>query len=161
MKNPTLRRVLVVTTVVGATLGGGIAVAAWTSSGTGAATAKAGTATAPTTTAVAASAFTSGLLYPGGPAGTAKVLVNNPNPYPVVVTKVLAGSGTPTGSGGTGTCTQTGVSWVDQTPQSGNSVPANGSATLTLPGAVSMGATSDDGCQGALFSIPVVVTVSS
>lgn len=161
MKNPTLRRALVVTTVVGATLGGGIAVAAWTSAGSGSATAKAGTATAPTTGTVPASAFSTGLLYPGGPAGTAKILVNNPNPYAVVVTHVAAGTGTPTGSGGNGTCTQTGVSWVDQTPTSGNSVPANGSATLTLPGAVTMGSTSDDGCQGALFSIPVVVTVSS
>ena len=160
MKNPTLRRVLVVTTVVGATLGGGIAVAAWTSSGSGTAGAKAGTAAAPTTGTLLASAFTSGLLYPGGPAGDAKILVNNPNPYPVKVTGIT-GNGTPTGSGGTGTCTTTGVSWTAQAPTSGNSVPANGSATLTLTGAVSMSTASDDGCQGALFAIPVTVTVSS
>jgi len=160
MKNPTLRRVLVVTTVVGATLGGGIAVAAWTSSGSGAANAKAGTAAAPTTGTVAASAFSSGLLYPGGPAGDAKLLVNNPNPYPVVVTRVAAGTGAPTGSGGIGTCTTTGVSWrADQTP--GTAIAAGGSATLTLPGAVAMDSTADDGCQGAAFSIPVVVTVAS
>lgn len=160
MKNPTLRRVLVVTTVVGATLGGGIAVAAWTSSGSGTAGAKAGTASAPTTTAVPASAFASGLLYPGGPAGDAKIQVNNPNPYPVKITAITA-NGTPTGSGGSGTCTTTGVSWTAQSPTSGNSVPANGSATLSLSGAVSMSATSDDGCQGALFAIPVTVTVVS
>jgi hypothetical protein len=158
MKNPTVRRVLVVTTVVGATLGGGIAVAAWTSSGTGTAGAKAGTATAPTTGTVAASAFTSGLLYPGGPAGDAKILVNNPNPYPVQV-KNVAQTGTPTGSNGTGTCTTTGVSLTSATPNT--TVPAGGSATLTLTGAVSMSTASDDGCQGALFSIPVTVTVAS
>ncbi|MEU4253819.1 hypothetical protein AB0F15_41150 [Amycolatopsis sp. NPDC026612] len=158
MKNPTLRRVLVVTTVVGATLGGGIAVAAWTSSGAGTAGAKAGTATAPTTGTVAASAFTSGLLYPGGPSGEARILVNNPNPYPVKVTSVVA-NGTPAGSGGTGTCTTTGVGWIAQSPNT--SVPASGSATLILPGAVSMTTASDDGCQGALFSIPVTVTVVS
>ncbi|WP_206786003.1 hypothetical protein [Amycolatopsis sp. MtRt-6] len=161
MKNPTLRRVLVVTTVVGATLGGGIAVAAWTSSGSGAANAKAGTAAAPATGTVAASAFSSGLLYPGGPAGDAKLLVHNPNPYPVVVTRVAAGTGAPTGSGGTGTCTTTGVTWTPQQPAAGNAVPAGGSATLTLPGAVSMGTASDDGCQGALITIPVTVTVES
>ena len=158
MKNPTLRRVLVVTTVVGATLGGGIAVAAWTSSGAGTAGAKAGTAAAPTTGTVAASAFTSGLLYPGGPPGDAKILVNNPNPYPVKVTGVVQ-NGTPTGSAGTGTCTTTGVSWTAQVPNT--TVPAGGSATLTLTGAVSMSTASDDGCQGALFSIPVTVTVAS
>ncbi|MEV6446668.1 hypothetical protein [Amycolatopsis sp. NPDC051716] len=160
MKNPTLRRVLVVTTVVGATLGGGIAVAAWTSSGSGAANAKAGTAAAPTTGTVAASAFTTGLLYPGSAAGDAKILVNNPNPYPIKVTGIVA-NGTPTGSGGTGACTTTGVGWNAQSPTTGNSVPANGSATLSLPSAVTMSTASEDGCQGALFAIPVTVTVVS
>jgi hypothetical protein len=158
MKNPTLRRVLVVTAVVGATLGGGIAVAAWTSSGSGAATAKAGTAAAPTTGTVDASAITTGLLYPGG-TGTAKLLVTNPNPYPVVVTRVAAGTGAPTGSGGIGTCTTTGVTWREQTP--GTAVPTGGSTTLTLSDAVAMASTVDDGCQGAAFSIPVTVTVAS
>jgi hypothetical protein len=32
---------------------------------------------------------------------------------------------------------------------------------LTLPGAVTMSTASDDGCQGALFAIPVTVTVVS
>ncbi|GHG07145.1 MULTISPECIES: hypothetical protein [Amycolatopsis] len=158
MKNPTLRRVLVVTTVVGATLGGGIAVAAWTSSGSGAANAKAGMAAAPTTTAVPGSAFTTGLLYPGGPAGDAKIVVNNPNPYPVKVSTIVA-NGTPAGSGGTGTCTTTGVSWTAQSPNA--PVAAGGSTTLTLTGAVAMSTASDDGCQGALFAIPVTVTVVS
>ncbi|MBE8525721.1 hypothetical protein ILP97_51010 [Amycolatopsis sp. H6(2020)] len=158
MKNPTLRRVLVVTTVVGATLGGGIAVAAWTSSGSGAANAKAGTAAAPTTGAVAGSAFTTGLLYPGGPAGDAKILVTNPNPYPVKVSTIVA-NGTPTGSGGTGTCTTTGVGWISQSPNA--PVPAGGSVTVGLPGAVTMSTASEDGCQGALFAIPVTVTVVS
>lgn len=158
MKNPTLRRVLVVTTVVGASLGGGIAVAAWTSSGAGTAGAKAGTAVAPTTGTVPASAFVSGLLYPGGPAGDAKILVNNPNPYPIKVTSV-AQNGTPTGSNGTGTCTNTGVSLTSQVPNT--TVAAGANATITLTGAVSMTAASDDGCQGALFSIPVTVTVAS
>ncbi|MEQ0560158.1 hypothetical protein ABJI51_13805 [Amycolatopsis sp. NEAU-NG30] len=159
MNNPTVRRVLVVTTVVGATLGGGIAVAAWTSTGSGTAGAKAGTAAAPATGTVDASALTTGLLYPGG-TGDAKLLVHNPNPYPVAVTRVAAGTGAPTGSGGAGTCTATGVSWILQTPPA-NTVPAGGTATLTLPGAVAMSTSSDDGCQGAVFTVPVTVTVSS
>ena len=162
MKTPTLRRAVVVTAAVTATLGGGIAVAAWTSSSSGTATAKAGTAAAPTTGTIDGSAITNGLLYPGGPAGTVKLLVNNPNPYPVVVTRVAAaGTGAPTGSGGSGTCTTTGVTFTTQNPVSQNAVPANGSATITLASSVNMLASSDDGCQGATFSIPVTVTVVS
>ncbi|HKN56443.1 MAG TPA: hypothetical protein VJX66_28390 [Amycolatopsis sp.] len=161
MKTPTLRRAVVVTAAVTATLGGGIAVAAWTSSGSGTATAKAGTAAAPTTGTIDGSAITTGLLYPGGPLGTVKLLVNNPNPYPVVVTRVAAGTGAPTGSGGSGTCTQNGVAFNTQNPVSGNAVPANGNATITLTSSVNMSAASDDGCQGATFSIPVTVTVVS
>ncbi|GAB3158152.1 hypothetical protein GCM10027258_68790 [Amycolatopsis stemonae] len=157
MKNPTLRRALVVTTVVGATLGGGIAVAAWTSTGAGTAGAKAGTAAAPATGTVDASAITTGLLYPGGQ-GTAKIQITNPNPYAVTVTRIAA-NGAATGTGGTGSCGTTGVTWTLQQP--GSAIAAGGTATLTLPNAVSMATTADDGCQGAVFSIPVTVTVSS
>jgi len=157
MKNPTLRRALVVTTVVGATLGGGIAVAAWTSSGSGAAGAKAGTASAPTTGTVDAAALTTGLLYPGVQ-GTALIRITNPNPYPVKVSAITA-NGTATATGGTGTCAGTGVTWVAQQPNS--PLAAGATATITLTNAVSMLSTADDGCQGAVFSIPVTVTVVS
>ncbi len=157
MKKRTVRRVVVVTAVVTATMGGGIAIAAWTSTGTGTAGAKAGTAAAPTTGTADLTALAP-LLYPGS-TGAARILVNNPNPYPVKVVSVT-GNGTPTGAGGIGTCANTGISWNAQIP-TGNTVPANGSATLTLPGAVTMGSNVDDGCQGATFSIPVQVTVSS
>ena len=156
MKKPTVRRVVVVTAIVTATMGGGIAIAAWTSSGTGTAGAKAGTAAAPTTSTADLTALTP-LLYPGA-TGPARILVNNPNPYPVKVISVT-GNGIPTGSGGT--CVNTGITWNAQNPTTGNTVPANGSTTLTLPGAVAMSTSVDDGCQGATFSIPVQVTVSS
>lgn len=155
------RHAVVIAATITVTMSGGIAVAAWTSSGDGEATAKAGTATAPTTGAVPGSALTEGLLYPDGPAGTAKILVHNPNPYPVKVTTVSAAATAPTASGGIGTCATTGVTWNNRTLSSGNAVPANGSATLTLPGAVSMSGVSETGCQGAVFTIPVTVTVVS
>jgi hypothetical protein len=154
MKNPTLRRVLVVTTVVGATLGGGIAVAAWTSSGAGTAGAKAGTAAAPATGTVDASALTTGLLYPGVK-GTALIKITNPNPYAVTVTDISA-NGTATA---TGTCPGTSVSWLAQQP--GTSIAAGATAQLTLANAVQMLSTAADACQGAVFTIPVTVTVSS
>ena len=154
MKYPTLRRVLVVTTVVGATLGGGIAVAAWTSSGAGTAGAKAGTAAAPATGTVDASALTTGLLYPGVK-GTALIKITNPNPYPVTVTDISA-NGTATA---TGTCPSGSVTWLAQQPAA--PIAAGGTATLTLANAVQMLTTAADTCQGAVFTIPVTVTVSS
>ncbi|WP_439380019.1 hypothetical protein [Amycolatopsis lexingtonensis] len=154
MNNPTLRRVLVVTTVVGATLGGGIAVAAWTSSGSGTAGAKAGTASAPSTGTVDASALTTGLLYPGV-SGAALIRISNPNPYPVKVSSIT-GNGTPTATGG---CPGAAVSWVAQQPNA--PLDAGATSTLTLTGAVSMLPTADDSCQGAVFTIPVTVTVVS
>lgn len=141
-----------------ALVGGGVAVAAWTSSGDGTTTAKAGTASAPTTSTVEGSAITTGLLYPGGAAGDAKITVNNPNPYPVKVSSVTQ-HGTVTADGGTGTCTATGVSLGDQTPNT--SIGANDSATFTLSNAATMSTESQDGCQGAVFTIPVTVTVVS
>ena len=136
---------------------GGLAFASWTSSGTGNSSAKASTAVAPTTTAVAGSAITTGLLYPTG-TGNAVITVNNPNPYPVKVTSVAA-NGTVTASGGSGTCSTTGVTLTSSNP--GTAVAANGSATATLAGAVAMANTSDNGCQGATFTIPVTVTIES
>jgi hypothetical protein len=142
-----------------AVAGSGAAYAAWSSSGAGNAAAVAGTAQAPTTSAVSGGAFTSGLLYPGG-SGDVKLTVSNPNPYPVRVTSV-AGNGAVTASGGTGSCATTGVSFTGTTLSTNNGVAAGGSATFTLPGAATMSTGSDDGCQGALFTIPVTVTVVS
>lgn len=155
------RRWVVSTLVVAImVMGGGVAFAAWSSSGSGAASSKATSALPPTTTAVSASAFTSGLLYPGG-TGDARITVNNPNPYPVKVTSVVS-SGAPTGSGGSGTCSTTGVTVSTSTSNVSSSViAANGSTTLTLPGAASMSNSSETGCQGATFSVPVTVTIES
>ena len=86
--------------------------------------------------------------------------MNNPNGYPVRVTAVT-GNGTVTASGGTGTCTTTAVTFTNQAPASNNTIAANSSATFTYAGAVAMGTNPDQGCQGAVFSIPVTVTVSS
>ena len=155
----TLPAGIAATVAVAVVLAGGVAYAAWTSSGSGTATAKAGTASAPTTTTLGGSAVTSGFLYPGT-SGDAVIQVNNPNSYPVNVT-AIAPAGAVTASGGSGTCTTTGVSFSTQNPTSGNSIGANSSATLALKNAVAMSANSDSGCQGATFTIPVTVTISS
>ncbi len=153
-----LRRAGVVGTLATAAVAvvAGTAAAYWVTTGSGTATAQAGTAQNPTTTAVAVS---SGLLVPGG-TGDVYLKVNNPNGYTVRVTAVT-GSGTITASGGTGTCTTTAVTFTNQAPTSSNTIAANGSATFTYTGAVAMGANPDQGCQGATFTIPVTVTISS
>ena len=151
--------VVTLSTAIAVIFGGSFAVAAWTSTGSGTATGKAGSALNPTTTVVAGSAITSGLLYPGL-SGDVKITVNNPNPYPVRVTNIN-GTGAVTASGGTGTCTTTGVTFTNTTLSSGNAIAANASATFTLTDAANMSTSSQDGCQNAVFTIPVLVTVAS
>ena len=161
-RGPWPRRAAVLGTTIALTAGTGIAYAAWNSSGAGSGYAKAGSATTPTTTTLDATAVTSGVLYPGGPSGDVFLKVNNPGSYPFKVTGVT-GNGAITGNGGTGVCTTTGVSFTDQSIASGSqvSIPGGGNATIKLSGAVSMNNTSDNGCQTALFTIPVTVAVTS
>ena len=108
-----VRRVAVVAAGLAIFGGTGVAYAAWTSSGTGVATAKAGAALSPTTTTVPGTAITTGLLYPGL-AGDAVITVNNPNPYPVKVATV-AGNGAVTATGGIGSCVNHTVSFSNRT----------------------------------------------
>ena len=134
----------------------GLVYAAWTTNGTGSGYAKAQTAQALTTVDV--SATTAATLYPGA-TGDVNVRIANPNPYPVRVTSVT-GNGAVTASGGSGTCTTTGVTYTDQTGLTID-VPATGATTSTLTGAAQMSNASDNGCQGATFTIPVSLTGAS
>lgn len=143
-----------------AVAGSGIAYAVWTVTGSGTASARAGTALPPSVTAVVGTSFTSGFLYPGG-TGDLKVSVTNPNPYPVQVTDVLPVAGAVTGSGGIGSCTTTGVSFAGRTLTTGNVYSSHQTKILTLQKAVSMSNAADNGCQNAVFSIPVSVTLVS
>jgi hypothetical protein len=147
----------------------GLVYAAWTSSGTGNGYAKATTAQALTTVDVSAS--TTATLYPGAD-GNVLLKIHNPNPYPVQVTSVT-GNGTITADAGHSICGQdgshpTGVNYTDQTGQTIN-VPASGTDTgdgngnkqVTLGGAAHMSNASDNGCQGATFTIPVSLSGAS
>ena len=142
---------------------GGMVFAAWVVPGTGQGYAKAKQALALTTDDLGAT--TTDLLYPGA-TGDVKVKVNNPNPFPVTVTAV---DGNGAVDSDKASCTdvggdltkKTGVSFANQTLNSNNVVPANGSVTLTLNNAVSMSNQSVNACQGAVFTIPVSFTASS
>jgi hypothetical protein len=156
----TLRRWLRMPLLLGAAvtlvlgLGAGTAFAYFTSSGHGSGTANTGTPLAVTVNEATGTVTTP--LFPGS-TGDLRVSLTNPNNYAVNVVGVT-GNGTLTAPLATG-CTTTGVTVNTQTGLS-LSVPANASAfTVDIAGAVSMGASSDNGCQGATFQVPVSITV--
>jgi hypothetical protein len=133
----------------------GLVYAAWTTNGSGSGYAKAGSAEALTTVDV--SAATVADLYPGSD-GNVLVRINNPNSFPVRVTNIN-GNGAITADAGHPTCTTTGVTYTNQ---SGNfDVAANTAQTFTLNNAAHMSNASDNGCQGATFTIPVSLTGAS
>jgi hypothetical protein len=134
----------------------GLAYAAWTSSGSGSGYAKAGTAQQLTTVDV--SANTTATLYPGSN-GNVRIKIANPNPYPVRVTDIT-GNGAITADAGHASCVTTGVTFTDQTGQTID-VAANGATETTLTNAASMSNASDNGCQGAVFTIPVSLSGNS
>jgi hypothetical protein len=134
----------------------GLVYAAWTTNGSGSGYAKAGSAQALTTVDVSAS--TAATLYPGAD-GDVLIKINNPNPYPVRVTDVT-GNGTITADSGHATCVTTGVTFTDQHSQKID-IAASSQTQTTLTGAAHMSNASDNGCQGATFTIPVSLTGAS
>jgi hypothetical protein len=99
-------------------------------------------------------ATTAATLYPGA-TGDAVIRVSNPNPYPVRVT-TITGNGAITSDKGAACNAATGVSFSNQSELSLD-VAAGASATFTLTGAVSMNNSSHNSCQGAVFTIPVLL----
>jgi hypothetical protein len=134
----------------------GLVYAAWTTNGSGSGYAKAGSAQALTTVDVSAS--TAATLYPGAN-GDVLIKINNPNPYPVRVTDVT-GNGTITADSGHATCVTSGVTFTDQHSQTID-IPASSQTQTTLTAAAHMSNASDNGCQGATFTIPVGLTGAS
>ena len=148
-----------------ALIGGGVAAAAWLVSGTGAATSQAASAVNLTVTAGSPTAS----LYPkpvGGYGSTAVgavvALVDNPNPFPVRLTNATFGTVTATPIAGR-TCAATNViAPAPVTLATPITLPANSADTaVTIPGALEMLQTADNGCQGASFSVQVTLTGAS
>lgn len=149
-------------------LGGGVAWAYWSTSGAGTGTGTAGTALA-VNGSVAAVASSSTLLYPGGSAPLI-VNVHNPNPFAVRISAITLTNGQPPSSvagspknATTCTAAASAVSLVGAASVSGltTAVAAGGDATVTLPGAISMGLASDDGCQSASFNFASGIAVTA
>ena len=134
----------------------GLVYAAWTTSGSGSGYAKAQSAQSLSTVDV--SATTTASLYPGA-SGNVQMRLSNPNPYPVRVTGVT-GNGPITADSGHATCVTTGVTFTNQTGLTLD-IAANGTLDRTFNGAASMSNASDNGCQGATFTIPVSLAGAS
>lgn len=156
MKRRTITKKLTVGTLfLGVALAGSVAFAAWTATGNGNGYAEATNGADVTTVA----ATTAAQLYPGK-TGDVFIKIANPNPYPVTVT-ALAANGAITSDKGLACDTSTGVTYTAPSAPS-LVVPANSAGTqFTLSNAVTMSNTSDNSCQGAIFTIPVTVTAAS
>jgi hypothetical protein len=150
-----VKHAAVIGAVTVAVVGTGVGYAAWNASGSGTGYTKAGTAQPLSSVDVSAGAAAQ--LYPGA-TGDLIIKIHNGNSYPVRITSIT-GTGPAVASGGTGTCTTTGVTFTNQNGVF--DVPAGSDAQFTLTGAVHMSNASDDGCQGATFAIPVVLSGSS
>lgn len=145
-----------VATALGLVLTSGVALAFWSTGGSGS-----GTATARSSLNLTGTLSTVSGLYPGASLSVT-VTVANPNPFPVKVTAVTGGTVTTTASG----CTTTGVTFTSQTTSnglgaSGFTVPANSTGTALPSSTVAMDNTSLNACQGATFTVPVTLTATS
>lgn len=162
----SVKRAVVIGTTLAVAGVAGAAWASWVANGDGTASAKAGTAQELTTNVVT----TDATLYPGV-TGDSKISINNPNSYPVKVTSITwtPSDGVQATPVDGKSCNNTGVYFGDFSND--NNVGSNGvlsnldleigkgtSAEFVLPDSVHMINNSEDGCQGATFSIKVHVT---
>jgi hypothetical protein len=171
----SVKRGIVAGIALAVTAGAGVAWAAWTVNGTGSAYARADKVVA----LEIVSATTEATLYPGA-TGAAVIKVRNPNKFPISINNITwkPADGVQA-TGGIGFCSNTGVYFGDFSTgpigsngmlagarlmaAAGGQLKVGGEETVqfTLSGAVRMINNSDNGCQGATFSIPVSVIGSS
>lgn len=162
-----IRRAVAIGALNALVLGGGIAYANWTTSGSGTAAATAGTALGVTGPALTVSTVTSGSLVPNG--STAVVVsVTNPNAFQVVVSAISVPNATaPTtvlGSGCTTTNAKVSIPSTVSAFSLGTGVIAGGATatfTSTASTVVVMAIDSDNACQGARFGFPATVTAAA
>lgn len=153
MRRPAI--VAVICSICLVALSGG-ARAFWSARGSGSGSLTVGTMQPVTVAAFVGGDSPSSTLYPGGPAAEVILRINNQNSFGVTLVGVT-GNGTITAVGGSGTCSITGVTL--NPPAAPNVALLPGSQLVRLSGAATMSSSSDTGCQGATFHIPVKITV--
>lgn len=148
----------VAATTAAVALGGGVAMALWTTSGTGSGGAGADVAQSLVVTAVLpGSSGTS--LYPGGPAGWVYFTVKNPNPFNVTVTGLSWG--TPVSANPTA-CPSSNFT-LDANAPTTISVPVSANTTsgaLQINNVLDLVTAAPNGCQGVDATVPVTVTAT-
>jgi hypothetical protein len=138
-------------------MGGGIAFAVWSATGSGqggaAATVAQGvTITATTPTGSAAT------LYPGGPPSSVYFTASNPNPYSVVITNITWG--TPV-SLNTTACPSANITVDTNAPKTGLSIvipPNPQTGGFSIPAVLDLSHAALDGCQGVGFNVSMTVS---
>lgn len=135
-----------------ALVGGGIAFAAWTSTGNGS-----GTATAISDAGLTVSADDVSGLYPTGSVAVTATVKNN-NPYKVALDSIVVGDITSDVAG----CDATSVSAPDnEAPGKTLSAAGEPGDSASFPFAVSMSNDAPDECQGAVFTVRFTATGQS
>src|SRR5438552_11557068 len=152
LKNNGKKRVAVIAILAVAGSIIGVAIAAWTTGGSGSGQAAAGSAASMTISAGTPSSS----LYPTASADVAAT-ISNPNPYKVNVSSISLGAiSVDAGHSGCNTASVTvtspqdngGAGWVVPAKSGG----VNGSLNADLASAISMSNAANDSCQGATFT---------
>jgi len=152
---------LAVTAVVGLSIAGGAAYAAWSVNGSGSGSASAASAQGLTLTAGSAS----GVLYPGASADV-DTSVANANPFPVHVSSIALDTtqgqnGFAVDAGHSG-CNLGSLSFTTATNGgSGWDISANSSLDVDAASSITMGNGANDSCQGATFTVYLTATAAS
>lgn len=152
---------IAVAAVVGLTIAGAAAYAAWSVNGTGHGSASAATAQNLTLTA----GTPSGSLYPGASADV-DTSAANANPFPVHVGSVALDTskgqdGFDVDAGHSG-CNLSSLSFATATNGgSGWDIPAGSSTDIDATGSIAMDSSANDFCQGATFTVYLTATAQS
>lgn len=142
-------------TFLGVGLVGGTAYAYFTSTAHGSGAASVGHVSG--LTLMAASGSASSNLSPGGAADLV-VTLNNPNSFPVTIVGTAPNGNAVVHAAGIGVCTNTGVTAAALSGLN-VSVGTGSSVTVHIANGAAMSTSSDSGCQGATFEVPVTLTV--
>ncbi|MFS8098356.1 LEA type 2 family protein [Lentzea alba] len=143
------KRTAVIAAVAVLAVGGGVAYAAWSSTGAGSGQVGSTTNVNSTISPVDGA----GGLYPGHTVSF-QVTIDNPNGYPVTVTSISAGASALTQSGcAAGTVTSAAVSNPSGT------IVAGGTGTYTLQ--ATMNADAADTCKSQTFTLPLTAALVS
>lgn len=152
---------LAVSAVIGVSVAGAAAYAAWTVNGSGSGTASATSAVALTLSAGSPQSS----LYPGGSADV-DTSVQNSNPFPVHVSSIAidttqGSNGFDVDAGHNG-CNVGSLSFTTaDNGGSGWDIPANSSIDVDAQNAIAMSTGANDSCQGASFTVYLTAAAAS